>query len=86
MSNQVFELKLRKDALFSDGTPVTAEQVKAWFEYFANGTGVNVSTVPKLASIDVLDDYSLRLNLVGSEPQRAVPPVRGEQLGWRVEG
>ena len=54
--NKIFEIKLRKDALFSDGTPVTAQSVKAWFEYFAKGTGVSVSTVPKLDSIDVLDD------------------------------
>ena len=79
-NNQIFELKLREDAFFSDGTPVTAETVKAWFEYFAQGTGVNVAGTGPIDTIDVLDEYSLRLNL--SAPNPIVPFQLSEAHNW----
>ncbi len=37
--NTTFELKLRPDAVFADGTPVDSEAVKTWLEYFPTAGG-----------------------------------------------
>ncbi|CNF58469.1 extracellular solute-binding protein family 5 [Mycobacterium tuberculosis] len=38
--NQVFEFELRPDVKFSDGTPLTAESVVGWLQYFVKSKGL----------------------------------------------
>ena len=61
-SDKVYELKVRQGITFSDGTPLTAEDVKFTFE-MAKDAPVNISTVWQwLDSIDKVDDSTLKFN------------------------
>lgn len=59
--NKAYELKLRRDARFSDGTPLDAAAVKKWLEYFSRAGGPWVSLVA-LRSIETPDRYTVRLH------------------------
>ncbi|MEF3304146.1 ABC transporter substrate-binding protein [Paenibacillus sp. GYB003] len=61
----VWTVKLRKDALFSDGKPVTAADVKFTFETAAKSGSVIDLTLMK--SVEAPDDYTVRFTL--KEPQ-----------------
>lgn len=52
-AHKQFELTLRSDAKFSDGTPVTGAAVQAWLEYFikANGPFANSLGVGTMVSV-----------------------------------
>src|SRR5262249_35088482 len=55
--NKDFEFTLRKGVKFSDGSPLTAQSVVAWFEYFnKNGTGYNpfLGPTPKFEAVNNL--------------------------------
>lgn len=65
--NTVFEFTLREDAKFSDGTPLNAEAVKGWFEYFAKAGGPFASELP-IKSIETLDEWTVRINLSAAAP------------------
>jgi peptide/nickel transport system substrate-binding protein len=61
--NKVFELKLRPGVKFSDGSPLTAAVVKANIEY-AKQAGAEVSPrLASIASVDAVDDLTVRLTL-----------------------
>lgn len=68
--NTTFQFTLRDDAAFSDGTPVTADSVKAWFDYFAAAGGPFSATL-KIASTEVNDEHTVTLHL--AEPNPVVP-------------
>ncbi|HKG24756.1 MAG TPA: ABC transporter substrate-binding protein [Thermomicrobiales bacterium] len=61
--------KLRKDVLFSDGTPMTANDVKATWDRGVSDTSVysklvfNLMTVSRPDQIQVTDDYTVVLSL-----------------------
>jgi peptide/nickel transport system substrate-binding protein len=59
--------KLRDNARFSDGEPVNAEAVKASIQYFVNKKGPFSANLATLAGIDVVDPFTVRINL--SKPQ-----------------
>lgn len=65
--NKTYELKLRPDAKFADGTPVDAEAVKTWLTYFPTAGGPTADLL-KIASIDTPDDLTVRLNLATPSP------------------
>lgn len=54
-------VKLKKNVKFSDGTPMTAEDVKFTYEMCMDSN--SSSSLAGLASVDVLDDYTVQLNL-----------------------
>lgn len=72
-NNTVFELVLRDDARFSDGTPVDADAVVAWLEYFAETAGPFVSQMGELTSIEAVDERTVRINL--AQPNPSVPAL-----------
>jgi peptide/nickel transport system substrate-binding protein len=65
--NKTYELKLRPNLKFSDGTPVTSQAVKDWLTYFPKGGGGYASLL-KIASIDTPDSLTVRLNLATPTP------------------
>jgi len=65
--NTGFEMKLRPDAKFSDGTPVDAAAVVAWFEYFAATKGP-LSPQLSFASAEAVGDDVVRLHLNSPDP------------------
>jgi peptide/nickel transport system substrate-binding protein len=79
-TNQDFELTLRHNARFSDGTPVTAKAVVNWLKYFASSTAQAVSFVPKIASITAIGQWTVRMNLTAPQPE--LPEV----FGYATEG
>jgi peptide/nickel transport system substrate-binding protein len=60
--------KLRDDARFSDGTAVNAEAVKASIQYFIAKKGPFSANLATLASIDVIDPLTVRINLTKPQP------------------
>lgn len=61
-SKQVIKFKLREDLTFSDGSPVTAEDVKKSWEYFAKNEKIKstfMEMFEPIESVVVLDKYNL---------------------------
>jgi ABC-type transport system substrate-binding protein len=54
--------RLHQGIKFSDGTPFTAAAVKANLEVYAPN-GVRTTSLTKISSYDILDEYTIRLNL-----------------------
>ncbi len=79
--------KLRQDARFSDGAPVNAAAVKSSIEYFVNKKGPFSANLATLASIDVVDEFTVRINLSKPQPnlhlavRRLFPLLRYHQPG-----
>jgi peptide/nickel transport system substrate-binding protein len=69
-NNMAFQLTLRHDARFSDGTPVTASAVKAWLEYFVKAGGPQVGQIP-IKSIATPDQWTVKMTF--TEPTPGVP-------------
>ncbi|MEN3283874.1 MAG: peptide/nickel transport system substrate-binding protein [Solirubrobacteraceae bacterium] len=78
--NKDFELTLRQNARFSDGTPVTAQAVKGWLDYFNNANAVTASFMGKLESVEAVGKWTVRLHLADSNP--VVPAVLSDQNNW----
>jgi peptide/nickel transport system substrate-binding protein len=78
--NKTFEFNLRKDAKFSDGSPVKAAAVKSWLEYFSKSPNSYVSIMGKIASIETPDAYTVRINLAAANP--IVPQLLTNSYGW----
>ncbi|TXK19305.1 ABC transporter substrate-binding protein [Homoserinibacter sp. GY 40078] len=68
--NKVFDLTLREGVTFTDGGELTAEGVKAYFEYYGSVSGFG-SRVQNFESIDVTGPLSLRITLKEPNPQLA---------------
>jgi ABC-type transport system substrate-binding protein len=66
--NKVFELTLREGVKFSDGSDLTAEAVKAHFEYYATAGGLFASRAQNFESIEVTGPLSVRINLKTPNP------------------
>jgi peptide/nickel transport system substrate-binding protein len=67
--NKVFEFTLRKNAKFSDGTPVTAKSVADWLTYFSKGTGPFSGVFGKKPKFEAVDDSTVRVNLATPNPR-----------------
>lgn len=77
--NTEFEFTLRHDARFSDGTPVTAQAVKTWLNYFAQGTGAAAAYM-KIASIETIGQWTVLLHLAAPNP--LVAHLLDEEYNW----
>jgi peptide/nickel transport system substrate-binding protein len=66
--NTTFELTLRHDARFSDGTSVTASAVKAYFGYFESAKGPALSLLPPIKSIQTIGDWTIVFHLGAPSP------------------
>lgn len=51
---------LRDDVKFSDGTPMTAKDVKATYEYPLHNTVSASSTFASLKEVEIIDDYTVK--------------------------
>ena len=62
---RVWDITLRQDVKWHDGTPFTAEDVAFTFEYYREGPANrwthHASSVPRMVGIEVLDEYRVRL-------------------------
>lgn len=65
--NTQFELTLREDARYSDGSPVTAASVKTWLDYFAKADPGSADSI-SFKSVDVVDDKTVRITLKKPNP------------------
>ncbi|GAA2408122.1 ABC transporter substrate-binding protein [Nonomuraea africana] len=63
-------LTLRADVKFDDGTPFTAQAVKANMERFRKGGGAQAKTLDDVKAIEVVDDTHVTLKL--SQPNSAM--------------
>ncbi len=73
-ANKSITFHIRKGVKFTDGTPLNAEAVKWNFEFFQGLK--RLSEADKVKSIEVLDEYSVRLNLTVLTSQSA------NNYGW----
>jgi peptide/nickel transport system substrate-binding protein len=69
--------RLKEDIFWSDGEPFTADDVLFTYEYVSDpDTGAaTASTFTAITSIDVVNDYTVRLNFSESNPAWALPFV-----------
>ena len=65
--NTVFELTLRSNAKFSDGSPVTAQSVKQSLEAFAKAKGPQAGSL-NVKSVDAIGPVTVRINLGTPNP------------------
>jgi len=67
--NRDYELTLRSGVKFRDGTPLTADAVKAFFQYVGKAGGQEESArVKNFTSMDVTGPLSLRITLARPDP------------------
>lgn len=78
--NKVFEFTLRKDARFSDGSPVTAQAVKKWINYFYGADGPLKKHIGVLKSVETSGKWTVRINL--GSPNPIMPMVMSGILNW----
>lgn len=67
-NNQVFWLKLRGDAKFSDGTPVNAAAVKAWLEYYMGAGGGFAMAFGPDVTVEATGDYEVKIRMTSPNP------------------
>lgn len=70
LDDTTWEFKLRKGVKFHDGSDFTAKDVKFSIERIPNVTGPNPSTiyVRRVASVEIVDDYTVRVKTNGPAP------------------
>lgn len=79
--NLSYELGLRRDAVFSDGTPLTSDAVKRWLEYFARAGG-GFATMLSFRSIETPDRWTVRLNFTAPSPNAPYFLAGGNNWGF----
>ena len=69
LANKIFEVTIRRNARFSDGTPVTAQAVKTWLEYYTGaGNGPLGSFIGSIASVETIGRFVARIHLKSPNP------------------
>lgn len=63
-----YTFTIRDDVVFSDGSPLTAEDVVFSFNRFKNIKGNGSFLVDSVESVEVVDDYTMRINLTAPDP------------------
>jgi peptide/nickel transport system substrate-binding protein len=76
--NTNFELTLRQNARFTDGTPVNAAAVKAWFEYNAKSPAETAS-LGVLKSVQTTGDWTVDIQLATPNPE--IPLILASNWG-----
>jgi peptide/nickel transport system substrate-binding protein len=76
--NTSFELTLRQNARFADGTPVTAAAVKAWFEYNAKSPAETAS-LGVLKSVQTTGNWTVDIQLATPNPE--IPLILASNWG-----
>lgn len=68
LTEDALTLTLRDDVTFQDGEAFNAEAVKANVELVRDGATAYSGPLQAIESVDVVDDYTVRLNLTGPNP------------------
>lgn len=76
----VFEFTLRKGLKFSDGSPLNAQAVVTWLNYFAKQPGLYQSQMGPIASITATGPLSVRMQLKSGNA--LVPYLLSEAGNW----
>lgn len=79
--NTGYELKLRKGVKFSDGTPLDAQAVKKWLEYFA-GAGGGFAALIQFKSIETPDANTVRMTFKVPTPNVEYYLAGGNNWGF----
>jgi peptide/nickel transport system substrate-binding protein len=66
--NRRFDFTLRPNARFSDGSPVTAQAVKAWLQYFVKAAGPFSGDIA-FTSIETIGTHTVDLHLAQPNPE-----------------
>jgi peptide/nickel transport system substrate-binding protein len=66
--NTTYQLKLRPNLKFADGTPLDAQAVKKWFIYFPTAPGTTLGGYIQTTSIDTPNDVTVVLHLKAPTP------------------
>lgn len=80
-TNTEFELKLRADVKFSDGSPLTADVVKRNVAYFAASGGEAAGALANITEVSVVDDLTVRMKLATPNPM--MPDLFTQ---WQIAG
>ena len=69
--------KLKQGVKWSDGVPFTAEDVRFTFDYLTNPKvhATTAATYSDSESVDVIDDYTVKVNFKGVNPAWSLPFV-----------
>jgi peptide/nickel transport system substrate-binding protein len=78
--NKTFEVTLRENVKFADGSPLNAAAVKKWLLYFASKNGPLVSYLGKISSITTVGEDTVRIHLAGANP--VMEYALGAEVDW----
>lgn len=78
--NKDFELTLRKNARFSDGSPLNAQAVKKWLLYYAQQPNPFVALLGPIKSIETRGSSVVRLHL--RTPNPIIPLLFSSAFNW----
>lgn len=78
--NENFKLTLRHNARFSDGTPVTAQAVVTWLNYFAKQPGLFQPQMGPIKSISATGKWTVEIKLKAGNA--LVPYLLSEAGNW----
>jgi peptide/nickel transport system substrate-binding protein len=78
--NKNFEMTLRHNARFSDGTLVTAQAVKTWLTWFPAQHGIFADDLGTVLSIQTIGEWTLVIHLAQSNPN--IPWLFSEEQDW----
>lgn len=71
LTNEALTLTLREDVTFHDGEPFNAEAVAANVEFVKGSATAYAGPLQVVDSVDVVDEYTVRLNLSSPNPAMA---------------
>lgn len=78
---RVFEFTLRDDARFSDGTPVTADAVVKWLQYYHDSENIYSALLGRDPRFRALDRWTVQISL--SDPLPNLPLLFSEaNVNW----
>lgn len=84
-TNKVFEFTLRPDAKFSDGTPVTAQSVVGWLDYFVQSKGLFSGSFGVNPTFTATGDLTVKIQMTSPNPD--LPQIlsdEGDNAGFVV--
>lgn len=82
--NMEFELKLRPDVKFSDGSAFTADVVKRNVEYFASAGGESAGALANITEVTAVDDLTVRMTLATPNPMMPEQFTQTQLAGFMI--
>jgi peptide/nickel transport system substrate-binding protein len=78
--NKDFELTLRHNVRFSDGTPLDAQAVATWIKYMYGVKATQTTFTGPVSSVDAVGKWTVRIHLGIPNPQ--MPFAMSDQNNW----